>query len=113
MKKNIFLFCLCITIAALGYKTSIATKEQTNASRSMRATLTKEQNKSDVLEANWTYLNRSERLEILANDHLQLTTVRPEQIVRFSDYEISMNLSSMGLSYKVASVTPTKKPLKG
>ena len=113
MKKNIFLFCLCLIIAALGYKTSIATKEQVKSSRSINATLTQEQNKSSVLEANWTYLNRAERLEKLATDHLALTTVKPSQIVRFSDYKQTMNLASMGLNYKVASVTPNKKPLKG
>ena len=113
MKNNILLFCLCLVIAALGYKTSIATKEQVKASRSINATLTKEQNKANVLEANWAYLNRSERLEKLATDHLELTTVKPNQIVRFSDYKQTMNLASMGLSYKIASVTPNKKPLKG
>ncbi len=111
MNKNVMLFCLCLVIAIFGYKTSIGAKEQTRAVRKVSQTLTREKNKADVLLADWTYLNRSERLEKLAERHLDLTTVKPKQIVRFSNSG-SINLANRGFSYKVAATTAKKKPRK-
>jgi hypothetical protein len=112
MKKNILLFCLCLTMAFLGYKTSIATKEQFREVKSINYALNGEKDKADVLIAEWTYLNRSERLSKLAEKHLELKAVKPEQIFGSSNYSKGLNFADMGFNYQVASVTPTKKPVK-
>jgi hypothetical protein len=97
----------------LGYKTSIATKEKFREVKSINYSLNHERSKSDVLIAEWTYMNRSERLDKLAEKHLQLTTIKPKQIVSFHNYTNGISLADMGFNYQVAAVNhPKKKPIK-
>lgn len=107
MNKNLLLLCFFIVISIFGYKTSIATKEQFKKVYALNSSLEKESNKSNVLVADWTYLNRFERLDKLAETHLNLTSVKPNQILQLSN---SINFAEIGFNYKIAMITPTKKP---
>ena len=48
----------------------------------VREDITHERERLDVLEAEWSYLNRPSRLARLARKHLNMETLAPEQIVR-------------------------------
>ena len=45
----------------------------------------KEQESLHILQAEWSYLNRPERIARLAEQHLQLAPLLPEQTVDFAD----------------------------
>lgn len=50
--------------------------------KQVRGDIARERERLDVLEAEWSYLNRPSRLARLARKHLDMTTLKPEQIVR-------------------------------
>jgi hypothetical protein len=109
-RKNTLLFLLCLTVAVLSHNTSIEAKEAYRQVRKLSSNLTHEKDRANVLQADWTYMTRSERLDKLASKHLSLTTIKPKQIVRFSDVLNMVDFADMGFSYKVAFASPKKKP---
>jgi len=113
MKKNILLFIICIVIAVCAYKTSIGVRELKKDIVSMDNQMLVEKEKSTVLDAEWAYLNRNERLEQLSQVYLDLQKVQPKQIVRVDSLSSGINFASLGLTYKVASLEEeNKKPLE-
>jgi len=112
MNKNRALFLLCVILAVLVNKTGIGTKEYIRQVNSINASLEKEKSRANVLNAEWAYLNRSDRLEKLADNYLTLSSIKPNQVITLSKDYKNLDLASSGLKYKVASVIPTKKPKK-
>jgi cell division protein FtsL len=50
--------------------------------KQVRGDIRRERERLDVLEAEWSYLNRPARLARLAREHLDMATLQPDQIVR-------------------------------
>lgn len=50
--------------------------------KQVRSDIKRERERLDVLEAEWSYLNRPARLARLAATHLDMETLQPDQIVR-------------------------------
>ena len=51
-----------------------------------------QQEEIHVLNAEWSYLNRPERLARLAERHLQLVPVAPRQMISFTDQPLDQGL---------------------
>lgn len=83
----------CITAAALGlyavkYKVQNLQERVADAAEQLRA----EREAVRVLEAEWTYLNRADRLQKLAEKHLKLAPVRGEQMIELADIPTANDL---------------------
>jgi cell division protein FtsL len=81
----------------------------------LKARVLKEREAIAVLKAEWQHLNRPERLQMLAERHLQLQPLQITQIVRFSDVpnrgpkvdSIAQKLDSLGADPRpTASIAP-------
>lgn len=81
---------LLIGVVAMGYGV-YQTKYQVQALKERAATLeaeiAKEKAAIEVLKAEWAYLTRPTRLERLAEQHLDLGPVAPEQVAALDDLD--------------------------
>lgn len=114
-----FLHCIAIgaLVASAVYAYSIKYETTLEAAelQKVRAQAQREQDMIAVLRAEWAFLNRPDRLQELADRHLDLQTVKTNQIVRISDIpqrgpkvdEIGRKLSDLGLGM------PTNTPSAG
>jgi cell division protein FtsL len=57
----------------------------------VRTDIDRERERLDVLEAEWSYLNRPSRLARLARKHLDMETLQPDQIVRIGQLPPRIN----------------------
>jgi cell division protein FtsL len=111
----------CVAIGALmssalyAYNIKYETTLQGEQIQKMRAKIQKERENIAVLRAEWQHLNRPERLQALADKHLDLQTLQISQIVRPSDLPmrqpkadaIGQKLEALGLiDPDVTSSTP-------
>ena len=114
-----FLHCVAIgaLVSSAVYAYSIKYEATLEASQlhKMRAQSQRERDMIAVLRAEWAYLNRPDRLQELADRHLDLETLKIQQIVRASDIPlrgpkvdaIGRKLADLGLGL------PTETPGAG
>lgn len=84
----------------------------------LKGRIQKEKDAVAVLSAEWQRLNRPERMEVLAQRHLDLQTLAVNQIVRFSDLPvrqarvdaIGRKLEDLGLAEPTATPSATAAP---
>ena len=63
-----------------------------------------------VLEAEWAYLNRLERLQQLAGRHLDLTPITPDRMVRIQDLPVRVPADGALESGRAAPQSPLRRP---
>jgi cell division protein FtsL len=104
-----------ISSALYAYTIKYDTTVQNEQLQKVRNQTQKEREAIAVLKAEWQYLNRPDRLQALANQHLELVPLSITQIARVSDVpmrapkvdSIGQKLEAMGLFDPVAtSSTP-------
>lgn len=110
-----FLHILAISalIASAGYAYSIKyeTLYYTEQVAKLKAKVQRERDAIAVLQAEWQYLDRPDRLEAAADQHLDLQQMKIQQLARLSDLpnrpahdDIGHQLEALGL------LTPTSTP---
>jgi len=70
--------------------------------------IAQEQDSIRVLKAEWSYLNRPERLEKLANKYLKIDKTRPYQFVLIDDVKVASNIVTDLPEFKDNSVKSSK-----
>ena len=85
------------------FQTSQNVQQAEHQLRGLKAQLSKEQEAMRVLEAEWDYLNRPDRLEELARQYLKMQPIDPAFLVRDGDV----------LPDHVPMIVPTRKPDMG
>lgn len=115
-------FLHCVAIAALvssalyAYSIKYGTTLEAAQLQKVRAQAQREREMIAVLRAEWAFLNRPDRVQDLADRHLDLTPVKTHQIVRFSDIpmrgpkvdEIGRKLADLGLGQPTQTPTGTR-----
>lgn len=93
MRKYI-IACLILTVlcgSALFY-VSQRTRDSREAIAVLNRKISNEQEAIRVLKAEWSYLNRPQRLERLSKKFLKIEKTKPYQFVRFEDIEMASNI---------------------
>ena len=80
-KKPIFLFCIFFFIASFGILVlKVHVNNLSAVVDKMKTERARLNNEIQVLKAEWSYLNNSDRVSTLAKQHLGLTQIKSEQI---------------------------------
>lgn len=95
-----------IASALYAYSIKYDTLYQAEQVAKLKSKLQKERDAIAVLRAEWQYLNRPDRLQAAADQHLDLQALSPAQLARFSDLperppridEIGRKLEALGLA---------------
>lgn len=74
-----------VSSALYAYSIKYETTLQAEQLQKLKAKAQREREAIAVLKAEWQFLNRPERLQALADKHLDLQTLQTTQIVRLSD----------------------------
>ncbi len=79
-------FLILASLCAVGtYVLKHQVQQREEALRSAHRSIVHAQEELHVLKAEWSYLNQPERLASLAETHLGLAPLSPEQLVRLED----------------------------
>ncbi|HRK25622.1 MAG TPA: hypothetical protein PLQ11_11780 [Beijerinckiaceae bacterium] len=108
---NIAVLTLLVGTAAWAYQTKYETIFYAEQVKKLEARADKERDQIAILKAEWQLLNRPERLERLAQKHLDLKPIKAQQISRAEDLpdrkaavdQIGAKLDSLGIT---GSITP-------
>lgn len=83
IRFGLVIWLIVATAVAVGlYQVNYQVEALQEELASVREDIRAERERLDVLEAEWSYLNRPSRLARLARKHLDMTTIKPDQIVR-------------------------------
>jgi hypothetical protein len=107
MIRFIHIIAICSLIASAGYAYSIKYDALYQAEQvaKLKAKMQKERDVIAVLKAEWHLLNRPDRLQAVADRHLDLQPLNVQQLARLSDLpnrppradEIGRKLEALGL----------------
>ena len=117
MTKLLHIIVISILIASAGYAYSIKydTLYYAEQVAKLKTKLQRERDAIAVLQAEWQYLDRPDRLQAAADQHLDLQPLKIQQLARLSDLpnrperedEIGRKLEALGLLEPTA--TPKDK----
>ncbi|MDJ1158618.1 hypothetical protein QNA08_10260 [Chelatococcus sp. SYSU_G07232] len=107
MMRFLHIIAIAALVASAGYAYSIKydTIYYAEQVAKLKSRIQREKDAIAVLRAEWQHLNRSDRLQVLAERHLDLQPLSINQIVRMSDIptrqpkidEIGRKLEALGL----------------
>jgi hypothetical protein len=117
MKRLLHFFAITALIASAGYAYSIKyeTLFYVEQVAKLKSKVQRERDAIAVLQAEWQYLDRPDRLQAAADQHLDLQPMKIQQLARLSDLpnkpsredEIGRKLEALGLLEPTA--TPKDK----
>lgn len=107
---HIIAFAGLIASALYAYSIKYETLYQAEQVAKLKSKLQKERDAIAVLRAEWQHLNRPDRLQAVADQHLELQPLGPAQLARLSDLperppridEIGRKLEALGLAEPTA-----------
>jgi len=105
MSKTTGIFVLAIGLGALVFQTSQNVQDLEGELHSLERAIEHEQEKTTVLEVEWEYLNRPQRLEDLARKRLKMQMPSPDGMVGAVDDVPALNIRPQG-----EAVVPPYKP---
>jgi len=83
IRFGLVIWLIVATAVAVGlYQINYQVEALEEELKQVRDDIRRERERLDVLEAEWSYLNRPARLARLAREHLNMSTLKPDQIVR-------------------------------
>lgn len=100
--STVLSLALAVGAGFLLFQTSQNVQQAESRLHKVQSSLAKEQDALRVLEAEWDYLNRPDRLEELARQYLKMEAQSPASLVR----------DSSDLPQPNAPVIPSRKPLR-
>ena len=114
MRKSTLL-CISLAIFCGGLLFTTSQKVTSGQTRlvALEKNLRREEESIRVLQAEWSYLNRPDRLEQLAREHLELTPLQGRQFARLSDIPTRSNtpIPQEASDAYQAPLPPAKKPV--
>jgi len=117
MRKYIIMFFILTGICCgMLFYVSQETRDARDNVASLEKSIAQEEEAIRILKAEWSYLNRPQRLEKLANKFLKLDKTKSYQFVKFDDLEVASNVViklpkdsnpvSVANAYSVAKIEP-------
>jgi cell division protein FtsL len=93
---NLFLIGCLITLSFVIYEVKYETREMEARVSELRSEIRKEREAIAVLRAEWSHLNRPERIERLARKHLDLEPVQARQMMTPADFAAKFRKTPAG-----------------